>query len=153
MLKKWNRQLQFGIHSVLYAIITIILPFCTSYTLFLVLSSASGFLLSFVANIPNVWALELFDKNSNTFLQLMHIFFPFGNTLGSLLSAPFVMTPNATANVTPPTDVDDAAAVNLFATAEYSKLWIPYLVVTVLRLLVAGLVFIAFFIKVSVIII
>lgn len=145
----WNRQFQFGIHLVLYAVTTIILPFCTSYAFYLVISSAQGFIMAFLSTIPNVWVVELFDKQANTFLQLMHIFYPVGNTLGSLLSAPFVASPNITANVTPPADVEDDAAVNLFATAEYSKLWIPYLVVTILRLLIAGLVFAAFFIKVG----
>ena len=53
-----------------------ILPFCTSYLLYLVVSAAQGFLLAFLGTIPNVWVLEIFEKNSKTYLQLMHIFFP-----------------------------------------------------------------------------
>lgn len=151
MLKKWNRQFQYGIHMAINGMITIVFPFCTSYLLYLVLSSVQGFLLAFIGTIPNVWVMEMFDKDSKTFLQLMHIFYPVGNTLGSFLTAPFLS--NSAKNKTSPADVADqesAASVGLFATAEHSQLWIPYLVITLLRLSIAALIFAAYFIKVSV---
>lgn len=60
MLKKWNRQFQYGIHMAINGMITIVFPFCTSYLLYLVLSSVQGFLLAFIGTIPNVFYLYLF---------------------------------------------------------------------------------------------
>ena len=58
------------------AFVSLVFPFCTSKALFMAMSGMQGFLFAFVGVIPNVWVVELFEKNSKTFLQLMHIFFP-----------------------------------------------------------------------------
>lgn len=109
-------------------------------------------MVPFFGTIPNVWVIELFDKSSKTFLQLMHILSPVGQIFGSVITAPF-LSKNATQNDTdPPYLVDDQKKdfpANLFATAEYSQLWIPFLVVCLLRVLMAVAIIGAYFIKVN----
>ena len=84
--------------------------------------------------------------------KLILIFFQ-GNTIGSVLSAPF-QAQNDTENGT---IVDDGGhggdqsvtSIGIFATTEWSEMWIPYLILCLLRLLLAAAVIAAYFIKVG----
>lgn len=114
-------------------------------------------MVPFFGTIPNVWVIELFDKSSKTYLQLMHIFGPIGQILGSVITAPF-LSKNATENGTHLADdlggpveehQENVFFSNLFATAEYSQLWVPFLVVCLLRILMAVAIIVAYFIKVT----
>ena len=174
VLDKFNRQFQYAVYWLILGLATMVcntsfrlkiklthdpskqvFPFCTSKTIYLTISGFQGFMVPFFGTIPNVWVIEMFDKSSKTFLQLMHIFGPIGQILGSVMTAPF-LSKNATENGTHlendlggPTDQQNVYFSNLFATAEYSQLWIPFLVVCLLRILMGVAIIVAFFIKVT----
>ena len=138
-----------------------VFPFCTSYLLYLIVCGIQGLMTPFFGTIPNVWLFELFDKSSKSYLQFMHILSTVGQVLGSFMTAPFlskVAAANGTIPTGPPGNhsveepVDHQQTVlstNLFATAEYSQLWIPFLVICLLRLFMAVVIIGAYFIKAS----
>lgn len=94
----------------------------------------------------------MFEKNSKTALQLMHILLTVGQIFGSIIAAPFLSEDvgKTGANSTQAVgDHQQSFPMNLFATAEHSELWIPYLIVCLLRVGMAAAIIIAYLIKVG----
>lgn len=129
-----------------------VFPFCTSYPLYLVTSGFQGLLVPFFGAIPNVWCIEMFEKSSKTALQFMHILLTVGQIVGSIVAAPFLSkdVENGANSTQVVNHQQTSFPKNLFETAEDSQLWIPYLVVCLLRIGVAAAIIIAFVIKVGV---
>ena len=156
-LDKFNRQLQYAFYTFILGLSNFVIPFCTSLLLYLFLSALQGFVIPYLNIIPSVWVVELFgDKTSKTYLQIMHFFFPIGQIAGSFLTANFLRE----GSVENSTDLlefenlknstsQNSFFQNLFITAEYSRLWIPYLIIGSLKMLVTTLIITAYLVKVS----
>ena len=82
----------------------------------------------------------------------MHILLTVGQIVGSIVAAPFLSkdVENGANSTQAVNHQQTSFPKNLFETAEDSQLWIPYLVVCLLRIGVAAAIIIAFVIKVGV---
>jgi len=148
-LDKFNRQLQFGIFLIFYGLVTVIYPLATSYSVYLLNSALAGVIISYINSIPSIWVVELFPENPETYVQVLHFFFPIGEFVGPVLVAPFLNKSlvNDTSSFLPVFESDsselkfsDKLYDTLFGVTETSDLWIPYMVITGLKWLIAILV-------------
>lgn len=132
---------------------SIVFPFCTSFALYLIISALQGFIFPFINTIPSVWIIDLFGDDSKIYLQIYHFFYPIGQLIGPLITAPFLPNNNGTELNSTSFDTFDNKSTglfeNLFITTKYSSLWIPYLILTIFNLLGGLFVIGAYLIKVS----
>ena len=131
-----------------------IFPFLKSLTLYFVCHAINGFTTAYICIIPNVWVMKMFERNSKTYLQILHLFFPIGQMLGPLIYVPFIKHDNSTDNSTGNgkdehnNATDDSKVIG--TKDEQSTLEMPYLIMSLLLASVGVLVLIAYLIKVCV---
>jgi len=154
-LDRFNRQLQFCLSNLILAINYLVFAFLTSLPLYFVNLAVNGFIIPFMNIIPSVWITELFQKSGKTYLQIMHVFMPIGQMIGPTIFIPFMKHSNSTEILKRmnETSLDgdstyfDIIVDTLFSTAKYSNLWIPFLIVCVLKTITSILVGTAYLIK------
>lgn len=155
--KRFNRQLQFSLFLVIYGLVTIIYPLCTSYTVYIANSILAGGIIAYINSIPSIWVVELFQENAHRYVQILHFVFPIGELAGPIIVSPFLRDDkNFTFELTP--EELEAAAnqtaqegffERLFEVTKTSNLWIPYMFISGLKILIGILVFAAYVVKVS----
>ncbi|RWS20204.1 sodium-dependent glucose transporter 1-like protein [Leptotrombidium deliense] len=124
LFNKWNRQILFAMCMLIIAISFVLIPIIPKYDLFLKLACATGYALGGVDTAANVLILEMWGKDSNAYLQALHLCFALGTVFGPLMCTPFISQESISSQL-----------------QRESKILIPYAITAAIALLSATMLF------------
>lgn len=86
----YNRQVCFAISLIGLGLSVMVLPHLRSLVMYFMAQGAVGFASAGIDVAGNVWLLEMWQENSNPYMQGMHFSYALGSTISPLICEPFL---------------------------------------------------------------
>ncbi|RWR98847.1 sodium-dependent glucose transporter 1-like protein, partial [Dinothrombium tinctorium] len=96
----FNRQLLFGFNMLLLGVSMCLTPFFPRFEYILTNQAVVGFASGGIDIATNVLIMEMWEENSNTFLQATHLCYAIGSTASPMIAAPFLLDTKVYTNKT-----------------------------------------------------